>query len=105
MIRLLVAIACCGSILLMSCSVKTSPEVTYQSRSHLDGISLYEEYCANCHRPFSTTTKPHTNAGRLRSSIKVFPAMNNLDFLTTEQIDAISSALATINLQRVTKKH
>ena len=105
MIRLFTMIACCCAIFLMSCSVSTSPEVTSQAQSHMEGISLYEEYCANCHRPFSRTTKPHTNTSRLRSSIKLFPAMNNLYFLTSEQLDAISSALATVNLQRVTKKH
>ena len=105
MIRFYTMIACCCAIFLTSCSVSTSPEVTSQPQSHLEGISLYEEYCANCHRPFSRTTKPHTNTSRLRSSIKLFPAMSNLDFLTTEQIDAIASALATINLRQVSKNH
>jgi hypothetical protein len=105
MIRLFTALACCCAIFLMSCSARPSTEVAVQSQSNLEGITLYQQYCANCHRPFSKTTKPHTNASRLRSAIRFFPAMSNLDFLTAEQIDAVASALATIDLQQVTKKH
>lgn len=105
MIRLFTALACCCSIFLASCTVNTAPEVASQSQSRIEGSSLYEEYCANCHRSFNKTTKPHTTASRLRSSIKLFPAMNTLEFLTAEQIDAIASALATVKLERLSQRH
>lgn len=64
-----------------------------------NGISLYEEYCADCHMSFIKTTKPQRSVSRLRSSIKHFSAMNSLDFLNNEQLDAIASALNTIPLK------
>lgn len=105
MTRLFTVVACCCSIFLMSCSLNASSETVSQSPSHLDGRSLYQEYCANCHRPINRTTKSHTNASRLRSAIKLFPAMNKLDYLSAEQIDAIASALATIKLEQVSKNY
>ncbi|MGW8313370.1 MAG: hypothetical protein ACWGOL_09085, partial [Desulfuromonadales bacterium] len=50
-----------------------------------------EKYCASCHRPFAQTTKPQRSVGRLRSAIKAFPSMNNLDFLSEMQLEAMSS--------------
>ena len=60
-----------------------------------DGIALYEEHCASCHKTFERTTKPQRSAGRLRSSITRFPSMASLASLSDEEIDAIAAALAT----------
>ena len=95
----LLIIACCFG-LSVSCtsltSVSTEESIGAQETS--TGISLYEEYCVTCHRSFAKTTKPQRSFNRLRSSIKQFPAMSNLDFLNDEQLKALASALATIPL-------
>jgi len=98
-------VAFCGSIFLASCSVSTSPELAAQSQTATNGVSIYEKYCASCHMPFAQTTKPQRNVNRLRSAIKFSPAMNNLNFLSDAQLEAVSSALATINLQQASKSN
>jgi len=100
--RLSFVVFCC-SIFLAACSVNTSSELASQSLPTTNGISLYEKYCASCHRPFAHTTKPQRNVSRLRSAIKFFPSMNDLYFLSDVQLEAVSSALATINLQQVSR--
>jgi len=93
----------CGSIFLAACSVNTSSKLASQSQPGTDGISLYEKYCASCHRPFAQTTKPQRNVSRLRSAIKLFPSMNYLDILSDAQLEAVSSALADISLQQASR--
>jgi len=102
MTRLFITVFC-GSIFLASCSYTPSSQLTSQSQQDTNGIALYEEYCASCHRHYAQTTKPRRNASRLRSAIKVFPAMRDLDFLSDAQLEAISAALSTINLQQVSR--
>ena len=75
-----------------------------QSAQVAYGVSLYEEYCADCHQSFAKTTKPKRSVKRLRSSIELFPVMNSLDFLNDQQLDAIAAALETIPLKEVTLK-
>ena len=97
---LLIIACCCG--LLVSCTspVNTAKEARRESQKTSTGIFLYEEHCAKCHRSFAQTTKPRRSFNRLRSSIKQFPAMSNLDFLNDEQLKSLASALATIPLYR-----
>jgi mono/diheme cytochrome c family protein len=95
----LLIIACyCGLLVSCTSAVSASTEESIESQRTLTGISLYEEYCVQCHRSFAKTTKPQRSFNRLRSSIKQFPAMANLDFLNDEQLKALTSALATIPL-------
>jgi cytochrome c len=91
------------SIFLAACSVSTSSKLASQPQPATNGISLYEKYCASCHRPFAQTTKPQRSVSRLRSAIRLFPSMNDLYFLSDVQLEAISSSLATINLQQVSR--
>ena len=102
MTRLFLVVFCC-SIFLAACSVNTSSKLASQSQPATNGISLYEKYCASCHRPFAHTTKPQRSVSRLRSSIRFFPSMNGLYFLSDVQLEAISSALATIDFQQVSR--
>ena len=71
----------------------------------MDGVSLYEKYCANCHKPFEETTKPHSTARRLRSAINQFPAMNDLNFLSDAQLEEVAAALATSYPQHVSRSY
>jgi mono/diheme cytochrome c family protein len=75
--------------------VNAHEEARIESQKVSTGIFLYEKNCAKCHRSFAKTTKPQRPLNRLRSSIKQFPAMSNLDFLNEEQLKALASALAT----------
>lgn len=105
MSRLFKVLAVSTSIFLAACAASTSPEALVPSKSGVNGVSIYEKYCARCHKPFSATTKPNRSAMRLRSAINQFPAMNDLDFLTDEQLQEVASALATTNLQQVSRSY
>ena len=100
MTRLYLVVFSC-SIFLAACSVNSASKLASQSQPATNGISLYEKYCASCHRPFAQTTKPRRSVSRLRSAIRLFPSMNDLNFLSDVQLEAVSSALATINSQQV----
>ena len=102
MTRLSLFVFCCSTFL-AACSVNTSSKLASQSQPATNGISLYEKYCASCHRPFAQTTKPQRSVSRLRSAIRFFPSMNSLDFLTDVQLEAISSALAAVDSQPVSR--
>ena len=102
---LLIIILCSGLVVLISCAPKPSNDIIAPNQKATNGISLYEEYCASCHKPFAKTTKPQRRIGRLRSSIEHFPAMNNLDFLSDVQLEAIASALATISTEYASNKN
>ena len=98
--RFYLLIITCYFGLLVSCTslVSASKEASTEAQKTSTGISLYENHCVKCHRSFAKTTKPQRSFNRLRSSIKQFPAMSNLDFLNDEQLKALASALATIPL-------
>ena len=102
---LFIIVLCSGLVLLISCAPKPSNDINSLSQKATNGISLYEEYCASCHRTFVKTTKPQRHIGRLRSSIEHFPAMNNLDFMSDVQLEAIASALATISTGYASNKN
>lgn len=95
----LMIISCCGLALSSPVFAFESARSGVPSGQVKEGITLYEEYCANCHQSFAKTTKPHRSIGRLRSSIEHFAVMNNLDFLNDEQLEALASALRTIPLK------
>ena len=101
----LIILNCCWILLLTACSASMPVGKNTQLQNSMGGISLYEEYCASCHRSFAKTTKPQRSLNRLRSSIVQFPAMSNLDFLSDAQLEAISASLATVPLQRVSRRN
>ena len=96
--RLLILATCCILFAATTACTHTTAKESSQSQNVLAGIALYDEYCAKCHRPLARTSKIQRPVTRLRSSIYRFPAMRNLDFLNEKQLEAISSALATIPL-------
>ena len=104
-ILLFIVLAVCTSVFLAACAASTSPEAMVPSQHDINGVSIYEKYCARCHKPFSATTKANRSAMRLRSAINQFPAMNDLGFLTDEQLKEVASALATTNLQKVSRSY
>lgn len=78
--------------------------ISGQSEQIEKGISLYEEFCANCHKSFAKTTKPQRSLSRLRSAIGYIPAKKFLDFLSDEQLESIASALRTVPLKEASHK-
>ena len=59
-----------------------------------DGASLYNQYCAGCHGSLSDSEVRDESAGDIENAIEENEGgMENLDFLTSEQIDAIAEAL------------
>lgn len=103
MARLIMIVAFCGSMFLVSCAANKPSKLAAQSQPDINGVSLYEKYCAHCHRTIAQTTKPQRNASRLRSAIKIFPSMNDLNFLSDVQLEAVASVLANVNLQQASK--
>ena len=100
---ILIIISYCG-LAISASSFADDTKHSVQSEQVANGISLYEEFCANCHKSFAKTTKPQRSVSRLRSSIKHFPVMSYLDFLNDEQLDALATALRTIPLKEVSLK-
>ena len=96
-------LAFCSTIFLAACSSSKTSHLASQPQPATNGIALYEEYCASCHRPFAQTTKPQRSVSRLRSSINLFPSMRSLGFLSNAQLEAVSSALATIDLHQAAR--
>jgi mono/diheme cytochrome c family protein len=97
MLRRILIILTLGLLLLLpttAFSMQTSDEVSTQ----ISGTELYAGHCASCHRSLSKPSKPQRSISRLRSSIRQLPAMNNLAFLTDEQLAAISTELKKIPL-------
>jgi len=94
----IILIALCCTVLTTSVPAFAN-DVEYgraQSGQVAYGVSLYEEFCARCHKSFDKTTKPKRSVSRLRSSIEYFPVMKDLDFLSDVQLDAIAAALSTV---------
>ena len=96
---LIFALCCSALAVSLPASANDAGRDRNQSEQVSYGISLYEEHCANCHQGFAETTKPQRSVERLRSSIEHLPAMNSLDFLNSQQLDAIAAALNTVPLQ------
>ena len=96
-VRLLIVGGCCGLLFLVS-TVNASDYESRRPEEPSAGLSLYEEFCSACHRPLNKTAKPQRSLSRIRSSIKQFPPMGNLSFLTDEQLKLIVSELATVSI-------
>jgi mono/diheme cytochrome c family protein len=103
-LHLLIIIGCFGLAVSASAFARDTEPAGVQFDRVANGISLYEAYCADCHKSFAKTTKPQRSVSRLRSSIQHFSEMSNLDFLNNEQLDAIASALSTIPLKAASFK-
>ncbi len=61
-----------------------------------DGAALYGQYCAGCHQPLASTTKPNRTAQQITTAIQGnVGGMGSLSGLSSAQIDAIAAALVT----------
>lgn len=58
-----------------------------------DGTVLYATHCASCHRSLEKSIKKGRTVSRIHSAIRHFSAMRNLDFLSIQQLQAISEVL------------
>ena len=101
---ILIIIIFCGLAISASSFADDTKHISSQSEQVEKGISLYEEFCANCHKRFAKTTKPQRSLSRLRSAIEYIPAKKFLDFLNDEQLVAIASALKTVPLKEASQK-
>ncbi len=72
--------------------VSISPPVT------IDGVALYADNCASCHDPLATSTKGGKSATAIQSAINADTGnMGTLSSLSTEEVQAIATALASIS--------
>jgi len=101
---ILIIIISCGLAISASSFADDTKHISSQSEQIKKGISLYEEFCANCHKSFAKTTKPQRSLSRLRSAIEYIPTKNFLDFLSDEQLEAIALALRTVPLKQASHK-
>lgn len=99
-----IVLSCCALAISASSFAFDTEQVSTKSEQIAYGVSLYEEFCANCHQSFAKTTKPKRSVDRLRSSIEYFSVMKELDFLNDVQLDAIATALSTIPLKEASLK-
>lgn len=60
-----------------------------------DGAVLYGQYCQSCHGTLASSTKLNRTANQISSAITSVSQMNSIN-LTTTQISAIASALASV---------
>ena len=58
--------------------------------------TLYAIYCASCHGPLASSSVRGASAGEIREAISETRAMNTLSSLSTDQIQAIASALQNV---------
>jgi len=58
-----------------------------------DGAVLYAAHCASCHSSLEKSIKKGRTVSRIHSAIRHFSAMRHLDFLTIQQLRAISDVL------------
>jgi mono/diheme cytochrome c family protein len=70
-----------------------TPTPTPTSTTTLTGATLYANYCAGCHSPLASTTKPGRTATQISSAISAVSSMNYLSSLSSTQIQAIATAL------------
>ena len=101
---ILMIILFCGLAISASSFDDATKHISSQSEQIEKGISLYEQFCANCHKSFANTTKPQRSLNRLRSAIEYIPAKKFLDFLSDDQLESIASALRTVPLKEVSHK-
>lgn len=101
---ILIIILFCGLAISASSFADDTKHLSGQSEQIEKGISLYEEFCANCHKSFAKTTKPQRSLNRLRSAIEYIPAKKFLDFLSDEQLESIALALRTVPLKEASHK-
>jgi len=60
-----------------------------------DGVALYAQYCASCHRSLANSTKLGASATRIQTAIdNNVGGMGSLSFLTPGEVQAIADALA-----------
>jgi len=103
-LNILIFITFCGLAISASSFADETKHISNQSEKIENGISLYEEFCANCHNNFTKTTKPQRSLSRLRSAIEYIPAKKFLYFLSDEQLEDIASALRTVPLKDASRK-
>ncbi|HKI50454.1 MAG TPA: hypothetical protein VJ995_00120 [Geothermobacteraceae bacterium] len=91
-------------LFLYSCAQQTALPTGFESQAERagklspatneqDGAVLYATHCASCHRSLEKSIKKDRTVSRIHSAIRHFSAMRNLDFLTIQQLRAISAVL------------
>jgi mono/diheme cytochrome c family protein len=61
-----------------------------------DGAALYAQYCSSCHGALATSSKRGATASRIQAGISSnYGGMGQFSYLTTEQVQAIATALGT----------
>jgi mono/diheme cytochrome c family protein len=71
----------------------TVPMAVAENDTSLNGPSLYQNLCADCHGKLKKTRVPNRPRGRIVSAIKYLPIMNDLKKLSDEEIDLIVDTL------------
>jgi mono/diheme cytochrome c family protein len=75
----------------------TTPPPSPPPPSGTDGVALYTQNCADCHRDLASSEVTGKPAGKIQDAIDDNKGgMGALDTLTTEQIEAIAVALAEV---------
>ncbi len=60
-----------------------------------DGAALYTTYCSSCHGTLAASAKAGRTATQIQTAIGSVGSMSSLSSLTTTQVQAIATALAT----------
>ena len=84
-----------GAVAMFALALAGEPmTATAASQTVVGGPALYARYCANCHGRFEKTLLPNRSASRIRSAIRLFPAMYELKDMTDAEVAVIAAALA-----------
>jgi len=74
----------------------SSVDVTIVDTGPIDGQTLYDSNCGNCHGFGTATTKPGATVARIDAGIATVPSMASLSTLSVAEVQAIADFLATI---------
>ena len=73
---------------------QASGDEDVDEEQQIDGLALYDTNCSGCHGSVSSSPKRGSSSSSISNSINNIPSMMHLSFLTSDEIDAISEALA-----------
>ncbi len=59
----------------------------------LNGIVLYEQYCAKCHYSLENTSKAGRRLSRIKSAIQRVPSHESITHLNDQELSAIADVL------------
>ena len=84
---------------------ETNDNDTTSSKSvELNGRILYDQNCLSCHGSLLSSEKADVTASEISRSIDNIVRMNNLNFLSSKQIEEIANALSSDDPSRVSPK-